>query len=79
MLKRIKNLEDKADNQLSAIENQGDRQLDLIDEINNRRNRRIGFKSDLARLGKEIIEKEAEISKNKRIKKEDSDEKKKIK
>ena len=76
MLKRIKNLEDKADNQLSAIENQGDRQLDLIDEINNRRNRRIGFKSDLARLGKEIIEKEAEISKNKRIKKEDSDEKK---
>ena len=73
LLKRIKNLEDKADNQLLAIENQGDRQLDLTDAINNRRKRRIGFKSDLARLEKEIIEKEAEIRKNKRIKKEDSD------
>ena len=30
LLKRLKNIEDKNDNQLDAIRDQGDRQLDLI-------------------------------------------------
>ena len=34
LLKRLKNIEEKADNQLALIENQGDRQLDLINKIN---------------------------------------------
>ena len=46
LLKRFKNIEDKADNQLVAIRDQGDRQLDLIDEINNGRRRSIGFKNE---------------------------------
>ena len=72
LLKRTKNLEDKADNQLVAIENQDDRQLDLIDEINNSRSRSIGFKNEsLARLEREIKNKEREIRKNKRSKKKE--------
>ena len=34
LLKRLKNTEDKIDNQLRAIEDQGNRQLDLTDEVN---------------------------------------------
>ena len=58
-LKRIKDLEDKADNQLLVIENQGDRQLDLIDEINNRRNRRINFRNE------RLVELEEKLKKKK--------------
>ena len=72
LLKRIKNLEDKADNQLLAIDNQGNRQLDLIDNMNNRRRLNIGFNNEeLARLEKEIKEKENEIRNNRRSKKEE--------
>ena len=67
LLKRIKNLEDTADNQLLVIEDQGNRQLDLNDKIRIR----IGFNSNkrLRKLEKEIKDKELEIRKNKRIKK----------
>ena len=37
LLKRLKNIEDKTDNQLKAIEDQGNGQLDLIYEVNNDR------------------------------------------
>ena len=65
----------KTDNQLKAIEDQGDRQLDLIDDINNDRRRSIGFKNErLAKLEKEKKDKEKEIRNNKRSKeKEDRD------
>ena len=46
LLKRIKNLENKADSQLVAIRDQGGRQLDLIHEINNDRRRSTGFKNE---------------------------------
>ena len=66
LLKKLKSLEDKADNQLLAIEDQGNRQLDLINEINNE-NRKINFENKrLKRLKKEIIEKENEIRNNMR-------------
>ena len=76
LLKRIKNLEDKADNQLLAIENQDNIQLDLIDEINNGRRRSIGFQNDgLRNLEKEIKKRESEIRIPKtNKKKEDKDE-----
>ena len=62
LLKRSKNIEDKADNQLFAIEVQGNRQLDLIDEINDGRKRSIGFKNErLVRLEREIKNKEREV------------------
>ena len=69
-MKRIKNLEDKADNQLLAIEDQGNRQLDLIDEINNK-NRSIGFNNNktLRKLEREIKDKELEIRKTRKLKK----------
>ena len=67
LLKRLKNIEDKADNQLLAIEDQGNRQLDLIDEINDSRKTSIGFKSErLVRLEREIRNKEREVSDKKR-------------
>ena len=34
LLKRLKNVEDKTDNQLDLIRDQGDRQLDLIGNFN---------------------------------------------
>ena len=67
LLKRLKNIEDKADNQLLAIEDQGNRQLDLIDEINDSRKTSIGFKRErLVRLEREIRNKEREVSDKKR-------------
>ena len=60
MIKRIKNLEDKADNQLLTIEDQGNRQLDLINNINNYRS--ISFKNGtLNELIRKIRNKEIEI------------------
>ena len=44
LLKRLKNIEDKTDNQLKAIEDQDDRKLDLIDKINNGRRRMLVLK-----------------------------------
>ena len=65
MIKRIKNLEDKADNQLLTIEDQGNRQLDLINNINNYRS--ISFKNDtLNELIRKIRNKEIEIIKQER-------------
>ena len=70
LLKILKNIEGKTDNQILAIEDQGDRQLDLVDEINNCRTKSIRFKNErLAKLEKEIKDKEMEIRKNKRSKK----------
>ena len=65
MIKRIKNLEDKADNQLLTIEDQGNRQLDLINNIDNYRS--ISFKNDtLNELIRKIRNKEIEIIKQER-------------
>ena len=70
MLKRLKNIEDKTDNQLVSITDQEDIQLDLIDEINAARTKSIGFKNErLKNLEKEIRNKEKEVRKNKRSKK----------
>ena len=64
LLKRIKDLEDKADNQLLVIEDQGDRQLDLINNINNDRRRSIVFNNEkLAKLERGIRAIEGEIRK----------------
>ena len=69
LLKRLKNIEDKADNQLDLVRDRGDNQLDLIDE-NAGRTKSIGFKNrKLAELEKEIKDKEKEIRKNRRSKK----------
>ena len=79
IIKLINKAEDKADNQLLAIEDHGNRQLDLIEEINH--NKSIGFNNNevLRKLEREIKDKESKIRKNKRIKKNDSDEEKKEK
>ena len=79
IIKLINKAEDKADNQLLAIEDHGNRQLDLIKEINH--NKSIGFNNNevLRKLEREIKDKESKIRKNKRIKKNDSDEEKKEK
>ena len=66
LLKSFENIEDKADNQLLATEDQGNRILDLIHEINNRRNKSISFKNEkLKALEKELKDKEQKIRKNK--------------
>ena len=55
LLKRFKNIEDKTDNQIKAIEDQGNRQLDLIDSINNGRKRSIGLNNEvLLRLERKL-------------------------
>ena len=75
LLKSLKKIENKTDNQLRAIEDQQDRQLDLIDEINAGRTISIGFQNErLKNLEKDTTNKEKEIRKNKKIKKkEDKD------
>ena len=61
LLKRLKNIEDKTDNQLFAIRDQGDRQLDLIGNFNTR-TKSLGFDNKrLSKLIKEIDDKENEI------------------
>ena len=70
LLKRLKNIEDKTDDQLRAIEDQQDKKLDLIDEFNAGRTRSIGFQNErLKNLEKEVKNKEKEIRKLKRSKK----------
>ena len=70
LLKILKNIEDKTDNQIKAIEYQGDRQLDLIDEINTSRKRSVAFNNKvLLQLEKKIKDKGKEIRNNKRSKK----------
>ena len=75
LLKRLKNIEDKTDNQLDLIGDQGDRQLDLISDSYAGRTKSIGFNNEeLAKLEKEIKDKEKEIRRNKRSKgKKDND------
>ena len=69
LLKKLKNIEDKTDNHLRAIEDQGNRQLDLIYEVNTGRTKITGFKNkELAELEKEIKDEEKEIRKNRRRK-----------
>ena len=46
LLKRLKNIEDKTDNQLRAIEDQGNRQLDLIGKSYPVRTDNIKFEDD---------------------------------
>ena len=43
LLKRLKNIEGKKEQQLEAIRDQGDRQLDLIGRINTDKTEKIGF------------------------------------
>ena len=53
LLKRLKNIEDKTDNQLKGIEDQGDRQLALVSDSDAGRTRSIGFGNrELAELEK---------------------------
>ena len=61
LLKRLKNIEDKTDNQLDLIRDPGDKQLDFISEANTDRAKSIEFKSiEIVELGSKIktIEKE---------------------
>ena len=46
LLKRLKNIEDKNDNQLDAIRDQGDRQLDLITKSYIRKTNSIKFENE---------------------------------
>ena len=46
LLKRLKNIEDKNDNQLDAIRDQGDRQLDLIIKSYIRKTNSIKFENE---------------------------------
>ena len=46
LLKRLKNIEDKNDNQLDAIRDQGDRQLDLIMKSYIRKTNSIKFENE---------------------------------
>ena len=64
LLKRLKNIEDKTDDQLVAIRDQGDRQLDLLGNFNTGR-KIIEFENKrLSRLKKGIDDKEDEIVAN---------------
>ena len=66
LLKRLKNIEDKTDDQLLAIRYQDDRQSDLIGNSNTG-TKSIGFESKrLIKLKKEIDDKENEIVVNQR-------------
>ena len=65
-LKRLKNIEDKTDNQLYLIRDQVYRQLDLIGNFNTG-TKSIGFENKrLSRLKEEIDDKENEIIDNKK-------------
>ena len=62
LLKRLKNIEDKTDNQLQATEDQKNDQLALIDEINNSRTKSTGFKNKkLEELEKKFKDKEKKL------------------
>ena len=59
LLKRLKNIEDKTDNQLDLIRDQADRQLDMISETNAGRTKSIGFQNEKLKM----LEKEKDIRK----------------
>ena len=64
LLKRLKNIEDKTDNLLDLIRNQGDRQLDLSGKINSGRTKSIRLQNEkLINLEKELSDKEKDIKK----------------
>ena len=68
LLKRLKNIEDKTENQLDLIRDQGDRKLDLTRNFNTG-TKIIGFENKkLTRLKKEINDKEDEIIDNRKSK-----------
>ena len=58
LLKRLKNIEGKTDNQLDLIRDQGDKQLDLISEANTDRTNSIGLQNEESiKLEREIKDK----------------------
>ena len=64
LLKRLRNIEDKTDDQLDLVRGQGDRQLDLTGNFNTG-TKSIGFENRrLSKLKKEIDDKENEIIDN---------------
>ena len=71
LLKRLKNVEDKADNLLDLIRDQDDKQLDLIGNFNTGR-KRIGFENKrVSMLKKETDDKENEIVANRNSEKQE--------
>ena len=67
LLKRLKNIEGKNEQQLDLIKDQGDRQLDLIGKINLDGTKSIRLRDErLKNLKKEITEKEKNIVKKSR-------------
>ena len=76
LFKRLKNIEDKTDNQLKAIEDQRNKQIDFINEIDKRNRKSIGIYNEvLMELEKEIKDKKNEIRKKKRSKNKDDKDK----
>ena len=71
LLKRLKNIEDKTNNQLHLIKDQGDRQLDLIGNFKTG-TKSIGLENKrLSRLKKEIDDEEDDIINNRISEKEE--------
>ena len=71
LLKRLKNIENKTDNQLDLIRDQGDRQLDSICYFNVGR-KSIGFENQrLSKLKKETDDKENDIIDNRKSEKQE--------
>ena len=71
LLKRLKNIEGKNEQQLDLTRDQGDRQLDLIGRTNTNRTKSIGSQNErLNRLEFEIREKEEKIKELKKDKKQ---------
>ena len=64
LLKRLKNIEDKTDNQLDLIRDQGDKQLNLISKANTNRTKFQGKRiQELNELKNKIEKKQKEFSK----------------
>ena len=62
LLKRLKNIEDKTDNQLDLIKDQGDKQLDLIGKVNLGKTKNIRFQDEGLKDLKEETDKKKKIS-----------------
>ena len=70
LFKRLKNIEDKTDNQLDLIRDQENRQLDLISKINTEKTGSIKFENEKSKELRELtkrIKKETKVNKNKKI------------
>ena len=62
MLKRLKNIEDKTDNQLDLIRDHGDEQLDFTGKVNLGKTKSIRFQDEGLKDLKEEIDKKKKIS-----------------